>query len=239
MIRKPHRLDEYVRQATQLDDDKAAALADPTAEQALSEEITRMDTSDQPASPRKPTRRRIQLAAIAAGIATITLAVLASNGVIGTRNQPPTAAANPTQASEPTQSPERQGDVFGTGMASSCVEEYSPKTVTGRAFAFDGRVVNIAERRSGNDEADPYVPVTFTVSRWFRGGHGDQITVAMFPPEAHTTVDNASYAVGSRLLVSGEDRWGSSLLDNPIAWACGFTRWYNQADAQVWEQAFR
>ena len=108
-----------------------------------------------------------------------------------------------------------------------------------RAFAFDGTVVSIGERPTGTEEADPYVPVNFTVSQWFRGGNGDKVTVAMFPPVVHTSADNASYAVGSRLLVSGEDRWGSSRLDNPIAWACGFTRWYNRTDAQTWKQAFR
>jgi hypothetical protein len=60
----------------------------------------------------------------------------------------------------------------------------------------------------------------------------------MFAPDEVTSVENTGYAVGSRLLVSGEPRFGGAALDDPIAWACGFTRWYNEADAQTWEQAF-
>jgi len=33
-----------------------------------------------------------------------------------------------------------------------------------------------------------------------------------------------SYGVGSRLLVSGEPRWGGGALTNAIAWGCGFTQ---------------
>ncbi|RKR86667.1 hypothetical protein BDK92_0917 [Micromonospora pisi] len=239
MTRKRDRLDEYVRQVTQLDDDRAATLADSTARQALFNKITRMHTYGQPESPRPSARRPIRLVAVAAGIVVVAMAVLASTGVLGWRNQPPPTASNPTQTSEQTQAPERQGDAFGAEVEASCVEQYSPQTVAARPFAFDGTVLSIAERSSARVESDPYVSVTFTVTRWFRGGHGDRVTVAMFPPDVHTSVGNASYTIGSRLLVSGADRWGNAQLSNPIAWACGFTRWYNQADAQVWREAFR
>jgi hypothetical protein len=181
--------------------------------------------------------RRIQLVAAAAGIAVVAVAVLAATGVLGSRSQPPPAASNSTHQ---TPSAEPQGDVFGTGVGLSCVETYSPQTLARRAFAFDGTVVSIGEPSStGHEVADPYVPVTFAVTHWFRGGQGDRVTVAMFPPDAVTSVDNATYAAGSRLLVSGEARFGGAPLDDPIAWACGFTRWYSPADAQTWEQALR
>ena len=61
----------------------------------------------------------------------------------------------------------------------------------------------------------------------------------MLPPDVSTTVDNTTYAVGSRLPVFGEARWVGSPMDGPVAWACGFTRWYSQAEAQSWDQAFR
>lgn len=239
MIRKRDRLDEYVRQVTQLDDDGAATLADPTAKHALFEEISRMHTNDQPEPRRLPARRRVQLVAVAAGIVVTAMTVLASTGLLGWRSQPPPTASNPTQTSEQTQASPQQGDAFGTGVEASCPEQYSPQTLAGRALAFDGTVLSIAERPSATEGADPYVPVTFAVTRWFRGGHGDRVTVAMFPPEAHTSVGNSSYRIGSRLLVSGADRWGNAQLSDPIAWPCGFTRWYTQADANVWEQAFR
>lgn len=191
--------------------------------------------SDRPALAREPTRRRILLAAIIAGIAVAAVAVLAATGVLGSRSQPP-AVAEPSRTHQ-SQSPEREGDVFGTGVAESCVEMYSTATLTKRGFAFDGTVVGIGERSSAAEVADPYVPVTFTVTRWFHGGPSDQITVAMFSPDSVTSVESTTYTVGSRLLVSGEDRWGGSPMDSPIAWACGFTRWYNQADAQSWDQA--
>jgi hypothetical protein len=39
--------------------------------------------------------------------------------------------------------------------------------------------------------------------------------------------------------VSGEPRFGGAPLNDPISWSCGFTRWYNEADARIWDQAFR
>jgi hypothetical protein len=239
MIRKSDRLDEYVRQATQFDDDQAAALADPAAKQALFEEIIRMPTSDPQAPPRQPTRRRIQLAAgVVAAVAVVGAATLISMAMLDSGRQPPPVASSPTGSGEPSPPEDQQGDVFGADVGLSCVEEYSPQTVAQRGFAFDGTVVGVGERSSGTDVGDPYVPVSFTVHRWFRGGPGDQVTVAMFAPDEVTSVENTGYAVGSRLLVSGEPRFGGAALDDPIAWACGFTRWYNEADAQTWEQAF-
>lgn len=61
----------------------------------------------------------------------------------------------------------------------------------------------------------------------------------MFAPDEVTSVDSTTDAVGSRLLVCGESRLGGAAMDDPVAWACGFTRRYNQADAPIWEQAFR
>lgn len=238
MIRKSDRLDEYVRQATQLDDDQAAALADPAAKQALFEEITRMPTADPQAPPRRPARRRIPLAAgVVAAVAVVGAATVVSMAMLDSGRQPPPVASSPTGSGEPSPPEDRQGDVFGDGVGLSCVEEYSPQTVAQRGFAFDGTVIGIGERSS--EEGDPYLPVSFTVHRWFRGGPGDEVTVAMLAPDEATSVDNTTYAVGSRLLVSGEPRFGGAPLDDPVAWACGFTRWYNQADGQTWEQAFR
>jgi hypothetical protein len=43
--------------------------------------------------------------------------------------------------------------------------------------------------------------------------------------------------MGSRLLVSGEPRWGGTPLEDPIAWGCGFTRYYDSGTAKSWKQA--
>jgi hypothetical protein len=194
-----------------------------------------MQTSEPPARRSQTGRRRPVTLAVAS--------VLAITGLPGSRNRPPLAAL-PTHSSSaqptPTQTPERQGDVFGSGIAASCVEAYDPQTLAKRSFAFDGIVASVGKSSaSGSEVIDPYVPVVFNVNHWYRGGDGGSVTVAMFPPGAHTGVNNATYDVGSRLLVSGEPRFGGAPLNDPISWSCGFTRWYNEADAQIWDLAFR
>ncbi|UER54311.1 hypothetical protein HJG43_06910 [Kineosporiaceae bacterium SCSIO 59966] len=82
------------------------------------------------------------------------------------------------------------------------------------------------------------MPVTFRVLEWFRGGDAARITVAM---PSSGQVDSASdealtYGVGTRLLVSGEPRWGGAALDDPVAWLCGFTRSYDDATAAQWRR---
>jgi hypothetical protein len=247
--RKSDRLDEYIRHATQLDPDQTAALGDPVSKRALFEEITHRHTVEsEPRRPAQPTRRRLPLAAAASGVAAVALlgGILAASGVVRQQNRPPVVPSATHSISESLPDG-RSGDVF-PGHAASCVEEYSAATLARRAFAFDGTVTGIGP--SPNDDPawpsgggpDPYVPVTFTVNRWYRGGDGATITVAMLPPSPSTSeidTGNGSYQVGSRLLVTGEPRWGGRPLDRPVAWTCGFTRWYTAADAAVWDDVFR
>lgn len=40
-----------------------------------------------------------------------------------------------------------------------------------------------------------------------------------------------AYGLGSRLLVSGQPRWGGNALKFPIAWSCGFTRYHDPSSA--------
>ncbi len=130
------------------------------------------------------------------------------------------------------------------GGASSCVEEYAPQSVVNRAFAFAGTVTDIragtTDRPGGGDLG--YAAVTFTVGEWFRGGTTGEVTVDMAPPQAttsETAVSGGSYGIGSRLLVSGEPRWGGAALQDAIAWGCGFTRYYDEQTANAWRQATR
>lgn len=125
------------------------------------------------------------------------------------------------------------------GAAASCVEEYTADAVRDRYFAFDGVVVRIGP--SVTERSDSLGPelagVTFAVQEWFRGGSGGTVTVDMPPPAdgvRSSSVDGPAYGVGSRLLVSGEDRWGGTGLEDPIAWMCGFTRYYDEATAASW-----
>jgi hypothetical protein len=91
------------------------------------------------------------------------------------------------------------------------------------------------------DEADLGLPgVTFGVREWFSGGRGDTVTVDVQLPTTGSSDPSDpgyGYGVGSRLLVSGEARWGGSPLEFPIAWGCGFSRYYDPETATAWRDA--
>lgn len=126
---------------------------------------------------------------------------------------------------------EREADLSSNALA-SCAEAYSPSAAAARAFAFDGVVVRVGPSVSDRgDSADLGMPgVTFEVREWFVGGPADSVTVDMqLPPD--------EFPVGSRLLVSGEPRWGGGPLDYPIAWSCGFTFAYDSVEAAAWRRA--
>lgn len=123
-----------------------------------------------------------------------------------------------------------------------CVEQYAPPALAGRAFAFDGVVVAIGPSVSDRGgEGDLGLPgVTFEVLEWFSGGDTPTITVDMQPPvtsSADPGDPGHAYDIGSRLLVSGEARWGGPALEDPIAWGCGFSRYYDPDTAKDWSQA--
>lgn len=149
---------------------------------------------------------------------------------------------------DPADPPGPSGDAASTsvpvggGAEARCVEDYSPETLPHRAFAFDGTVHSIggdpADDGQGGDSGaadDGYRPVTFDVHEWFAGGGPARVTVAMLPPTP-SALDTAEYHVGSRLLVSGEPRWGGDPLDEPLAWVCGFTRTHEATTADRWRE---
>ena len=72
--------------------------------------------------------------------------------------------------------------------------------------------------------------VTFRVNQLFSGGEGRTFKVDLQAPRD-------SFDVGSRLLVSGESRWGEPDLAAAIAWGCGLTRYFDARTAHAWEQA--
>ena len=130
---------------------------------------------------------------------------------------------------------------LGVSGLASCVEEYSPRAVVGRGFAFDGTVVKIGDgttNRSGKGRLR-YAGVTFAVDSWFVGGSGATMTIDMAPPGGGTRLEEAppSYEIGTRLLVSGESRWGEGVLQDGLAWGCGFTRYYDSQTAEEWLDA--
>ncbi|MBN9620850.1 MAG: hypothetical protein J0H43_14145 [Actinobacteria bacterium] len=120
------------------------------------------------------------------------------------------------------------------------MEPYSLSALAQRAFAFDGTVSAIVAPQpdaSDGGGLSGYVFVSFTVHEWFRGGSGTAVTLDMFGP-AVTVGREVSYGVGTRLLMSGEPRFGGSPLQDPIGWGCGFSRYYDETTATAWRQAF-
>ena len=92
-------------------------------------------------------------------------------------------------------------------------------------------------------EADLELPgVTFEVREWYVDGTGDTVTVDM--PWTARDADvglltrGDAFGTGSRLLISGEPRWGGAPLDAPIAWSCGFSRYYDEKTASTWQETF-
>lgn len=179
--------------------------------------------------------RRMGVASV--GLGCVLSLVACANGE-GGNGRGATVPVGPNQIKSPS------GALPDAGSA-SCVESYDPLAVRGRAFAFDGEVArvgpSVSDRGDGTDLG--LSGVTFTVREWFLGGRGDTVTVDM-PPQSQVSDPSSEqgpiYGIGSRLLVSGESRWGGrSPLAAPIAWTCGFTRYYDQDSATEWRDAVR
>lgn len=130
----------------------------------------------------------------------------------------------------PTEDGQVEGEQVEGGSSSSCVSAYTPEALRERSFAFAGTVTEVGS------ETDPSAPLgegpiqraTFAVDDWFAGGSGDTIVVWM----------QRSVAVGDRLLVTGEPRWGGEPLDDAIAWECDFTVEWSDAAGAEWASAF-
>lgn len=109
----------------------------------------------------------------------------------------------------------------------SCVTGYSAAALRGRAFAFDGTVLELDDQAHDPKAPKPDVVTglaVFKVNEWFKGGSETEATVWM-QRDVH---------VGDRLLVTGQPRWGGAPLDDAIAWECGFTGAYAPARATEW-----
>lgn len=167
------------------------------------------------------TRRRVVIALGAVALLTSTLFIL--------QRQSPPPILN------------AEGSLPTAGTA-SCHEVYSLDSVGRRAFAFDGTVVGIGRAISGG-QYPAASGVTFKVNEWFKGGGSGQDRVVVDLAKAARLVDTQgeerlSYGVGTRLLVSGEPRWGGKPLDKPFAFGCGFTRYFLESEAGEWRAVF-
>jgi hypothetical protein len=146
-------------------------------------------------------------------------------------------AAVASAGSEPAS--ESEGGPLPDGGAASCVESYSPETLQNRDFAFDGIVVRIGPSVSdrGDDGDLNLAGITFEVREWFVGGDAEEVTVDLQSVGEGTAEEDLPFQVGARLLVSGEPRWGGAPLDSPIAWGCGFSRYYDEETATAWRDS--
>lgn len=109
---------------------------------------------------------------------------------------------------------------------------YSVDKLNERAFAFDGIVAETTEEldpKVGDDGSGvkPQPRARFEVAEWFAGGSGPEVRVWL----------QRDVAVGERLLVSGEQRWGGAPLDDAIEWEWGWTLEHSEHDAEAWRQA--
>lgn len=123
-------------------------------------------------------------------------------------------------------SPTESADSSGGTSLGSCVERYSPETLTARSFAFDGTVSSVEKgtTETGSDS------VTFSVNRWYKGGDdGGSVTLKAFGVGGVTSAGSISGTAGERLLVTG---------DEDTIWTCGFTQPYTTQAAAEWEAAF-
>lgn len=208
-------------------------------EERVLREVLTEDAAQAPAAPavqaavlgaareQQVTRRWMQALGGLAATAALVLAV--GQHVPG--SPPPVGA--PEQASNASGSAGPGSFTADLDAVSRCVEFYDADgaALARRSFAFDGTVTGIGAPVSevpGDEAAVGYVGVTFAVDEWFEGGSAATVTVDLY----------GRPAVGLRLLVSGEPRWGGAPLDRAVAWPCGFTRYYDPATATDWRRAF-
>lgn len=138
--------------------------------------------------------------------------------------------------------PQGPSEPLKTPPLASCVATYSTKTLLDRTFAFDGVVmsVGVVANPGGFGDGPSYVPVSFAVQQWFRGGGSRGVVVKMLSPLASGGSGEVDpvWGVGSRLLISGESlSGGSDPLSDPVAWYCGFSRTYDRDTASAWALA--
>ncbi|GAA3349153.1 hypothetical protein GCM10020358_70260 [Amorphoplanes nipponensis] len=181
--------------------------------------------------------RRSRMAWGAGALVAASVTAVAVLGGTALRDAPTVEQA---ATSSPTSRPSGALPMGPLGEVVSCAFGYSPREVGRSAFAFDGTVVAFGPAHSDRPRGVlHHVGVTFTVSEWFAGGSGPTVTVDMPQPGGWSEDGLVTYGLGSRLLVSGDHRWGGTTMADAIAGYCGFTRYYDEATADSWRAATR
>jgi hypothetical protein len=112
----------------------------------------------------------------------------------------------------------------------SCVEQYSPRALPNRAWAFEGVIaaVDPPADAANADPATSTTTVTFQVERWFWGGTGDGVSLRTYAVPSSAGALESS--IGAHLLASGED---------DFLWPCGFTKPFSRSALEEFEAAAR
>jgi hypothetical protein len=166
---------------------------------------------------------------------TVAVLVAVAGGLVGTRPADPRAPVAAPFASSPA--------TTRGGNAASCAFGPDERTLPQRAVAFDGTVLAIGPGRTNRPGAARwgYVSITFHVNRWFKGGRGPTATVDVlrsFRGGPMTEDGPPPFDIGTRMLVSGDHRWGGRSFDDVFAQGCGFTGYYGSREAALWQRAF-
>lgn len=141
---------------------------------------------------------------------------------------------------------EVSGPVVGLDTVGTACKIYTPVNVmTIGGFAFDGTVTDIGGPLMIEDPdggSMPVVAATFDVHQWFTGRPERDNGTALVHVPVGGSIDPGPppIAVDDRLLVSGSTGGPDSVIEGRwIAFGCGFTRHYDPATAQEWQQAAR
>ena len=116
----------------------------------------------------------------------------------------------------------------------SCVAESNASTLSQRSWAFDGTVESIGVTEDSRVGSVP--SATFSVNRWYKGGHDEKVTVQYEAGSISEFVP--ATGPGARMLVAGEPRWGGQPLDDPVAWGCGFSLPWTDSAERAWAKSF-
>ena len=201
--------DELRNRLARLDpqaDAPVESLTSPWAQDLLERSMTSTDTRTE--SPSRSSRRPLAMVAAAAvAVAGITTAVLMTNDDGGA-----------PVAKKTTLSLKAPGGAAPGGpiISNSCIR-FDVELLKAEPVAFAGTVTAIAPGS-----------VTLDVTKWFKGGTADQVTV--------TTQDNQTVALDGVEFAQGKD-FLVSANDGTVV-ACGFSGPEDPTLRQAYEQAF-
>jgi len=191
----------------------------------LKEELVRSAANREPAptiSPARPVRRWLdgRRALLLAGTAGAVVALGVSAAVLLVADDVPAPVPRPD-------------DRGGTGVQASCVEPFTgPESLRAREYALDGTIARIEVPAEEREEPTQPTLVTLQVTRWFKGGEDDRVTLKTYSRPGVVTSAGGGFPLqeGARVLVSG---------DGGFIWDCGgYSVPYTPSNARLFDEAF-